>query len=174
MNAVPIKNPEAVSAVGVRPVEGALASSTITTLTVPAPPSVNAMFRNVPGKGRVRTKLYDDWLGHADWRLKAQKPQPVHGAVLVIVGIERSSASADVDNRIKALFDLLVKHQVIDDDKHIVGFAAAWSPERDRLARIAIIPAADLNVQFHLANDRAHGGWFLQAPDHELEPDNGD
>jgi crossover junction endodeoxyribonuclease RusA len=164
---------EAAEAVGVCAGDGQGCLSPITTLVLPTPPSVNAMFRNVPGKGRARTKLYEDWLGHAGWRLRAQRPAKVAGPVLILVGIERTSLSADVDNRIKALFDLLVAHNVIDNDKHIVGFAAAWSPDRDRLARLAIVPAGNLTAQFHLASDGAHGGWFLQAPQSEQEPPDG-
>jgi Holliday junction resolvase RusA-like endonuclease len=143
---------------------GVLAPSSITQLVVPAPPSVNAMFRNVPGKGRVRTKLYDDWRGHAGWRLKLQNPEPVRGDVVILVGVERANGAADVDNRIKALFDLLVEHGVIEDDSKVVGFAAAWSPQRDSLARIAVMPAAPLFIQFQLASEGSAGGWFMQEP----------
>lgn len=138
--------------------------SSPTFLTLPAPPSANALFRNVPGKGRVRAPIYDTWLANAGWKLKAQNPAPVRGPVLILIGIERTSALADIDNRVKPALDLLVKHGVIDDDKHVIGIAAAWNPARDGLMRIAIIPAAETGVRFHLAPDGAHGGWFLDAP----------
>lgn len=138
--------------------------NSITFLTLPAPPSANALFCNVPGVGRVKTKLYSDWRGHAGWRLLAQHPAPVGGPVVILIGIERTSLLADADNRIKATFDLLVEHRVIADDRFVVGFAAAWSPKRDGLMRLAIIPAADIGVRFQLAEDGAHGGWFMNAP----------
>lgn len=164
---------QAVAGRGVCAEDGQGCLSSITTLTVPSPPSVNAMFKNIPGKGRAKTQAYKDWIGHAGWVLRSQRPTPVHGPVIVLVGVERTSLSADVDNRIKALFDLLVTHKVIEDDKHIVGFAAAWSPERDRLARLAIMPAANLMVEFQLASNGATGGWFLHAPLSEQEPPDG-
>ena len=148
--------------------EGASVASPI-TLSVPAPPSVNKMFRNVPGKGRVKTGAYDAWQAEAGWRLRLQRPGRIAGPVMILVGVERGSLKADIDNTVKALFDLLVEHRVIEDDSKVVGFAAAWSPARDRLARIAIWPAADATVHFQLAPDGAHGGWFLDAPNPKEE-----
>lgn len=145
-------------------------SGLIVNLTLPAPPSVNASYVNVAGKGRVRSKLYDDWRGHAGWRLKAQKPRHVAGPVVVMIGIERSNQLADIDNRIKASLDLLVEHQVIKDDRFVIGLTAAWSPGADALMRILIIPAGDISARFQLAEDGKHGGWFLDLP----QPTEGD
>jgi len=39
------------------------------------------------------------------------------------------SATADVDNRVKLLFDLLVTEGVITDDRFITGFATALVAE---------------------------------------------
>lgn len=139
-------------------------------LTLPAPPSANALFRNVPGKGRVRTAMYDTWLATAGWKLREQRPEHVPGVVLIVIGIERTSAMADVDNRLKASLDLLVKHRVIEDDRHVAGIAIAWNPPRDGLMRIAILPAGPLALRFQLAPHGATGGWFIDAPSTEEEP----
>lgn len=133
----------------------------VVSVVVPAPPSVNRLWKNVPGVGRVRTKFYTDWQHEAGWRLRAQRPPHVPGRVMLLIAVERSWASADIDNRVKALIDLLVTHKVIDDDSNVVGFAAAWSPERDDNARLLIFPAHSCTVQFELTADGAHGGWFL-------------
>ncbi len=152
------------------------ASPAVTFLELPKPPSVNAMFRNVrrrkgeKGPGRVETKLYRDWQGHAAWRLREQRPTPVRGTVLVVFNIERTSDFADVDNCVKATLDFLVEAEIIDDDRFVSGIAVAWSPPRDALMRIAIVPAADLHLQFHLASDRRTGGWFMSAAQSEEEP----
>jgi Holliday junction resolvase RusA-like endonuclease len=135
-------------------------------LTVPLPPSVNRMFRD-SSKGRAKSKAYQDWLGHAGWVLRLQRPGSIHGRVLVIVSAEQAGAGSDIDNRIKALFDLLVAHKVIDDDSMIVGFCAAWAPACNRQARVMIIPAAPMDIKFMLAGDGAHGGFFLQAPEED-------
>lgn len=137
------------------------------SLILPAPPSANALFQNKPGKGRARTKLYDDWLGHAGWRLREQRPASLLGPVLVIVGIERTSRQADIDNRIKATLDLLVSHKVMQDDKFVAGLAIAWNPAKNGLMRLLIMPAANATVHFQLAPNGAEGGWYLQAPSEE-------
>ena len=158
---------------GVRPTAGEdcpPASPAVTFLELPNPPSVNAMFRNLKGRGRVATDVYVDWKGHAGWRLREQRPEAIHGPVLIVFNIERTNNQADVDNRVKATLDLLVAHKVIDDDKHVSGFAVAWSPKRNALMRIAIMPAADLHLEFHLAPDGRTGGWFISAPQSEEEP----
>lgn len=147
---------------------GAPPASPSIELTLPIPPSVNAMFRNVRGVGRVKSKAYLDWLGHAGWVLRSQRPGAIKGRVLVVVSAEQAGAASDIDNRIKALFDLLVSQGVIEDDRFVVGFCAAWAPPANRMARVMIIPAASLDFTFHLAGDGAHGGWFLKTPNEDF------
>ena len=144
-------------------------SASPVTLTLPTPPSVNNCFRNLPGKGRVKSADYIDWIGHAGWTLREQKPGRVGGYVVVSIAVERESATADLDNRIKAILDLIVKHDVIDDDRFVVGLCAAWSPPSSKLCRVMILPAASYDFQFQLASEGAHGGWFISAPQPEPE-----
>ena len=132
------------------------------SIEIPAPPSVNEMFRNVRGRGRVKTTVYADWLGHAGWVLRSQNPPRIGGRVVLILSVERVSKSADIDNRVKAILDLLVTHGVIEDDRNVVAFAAAWAPPANKLARVLVLPAAGLTADFHLAADGATGGWFLR------------
>lgn len=139
------------------------------SLELPLPPSVNAMFRNVKGVGRVKTREYLDWAGHAGWVLRSQNHGHMPGRVVILISAERPNAGADIDNRIKALFDLLVKHKVIEDDSKVVGFCAAWAPKANRLAHLLIMPAFDMALNFRLAKDGAHGGWYLDAPNNEDE-----
>lgn len=146
------------------------AASAVTLLTLPVPPSVNELYANRPGKGRVKTRVYADWQGHAGWRLREQKPQAVPGRVIVLINFERTNAMADVDNRVKATLDLLVKHQVIEDDRFVTAAVIAWSPPANAEMRLAIVPAANLTAQFQLAPDGAHGGWHISAPHKEQEP----
>lgn len=89
-------------------------------LNLPKPPSVNALYRNVPKVGRVKTAAYKAWEKEAGWLLKSQRPQPVHGAyrLLALIGPTR----ADIGNLEKALSDLLQAHGVIDNDKLCQGF----------------------------------------------------
>lgn len=154
-------NSEAGRGARVHPAGGVPAPSAV-TLEIPCPPSVNEMFRNVRGKGRVKTRAYVDWLGYAGWELRRQRPASVPGRVLILLSVERGSATADIDNRVKAIFDLLVTHGAIEDDRFVVGFAVAWAPPANRLARVLILPAADLVAEFHLSAEGSTGGWFCR------------
>lgn len=84
-------------------------------LVLPKPPSVNSLFRNVPKKGRVKTGHYSAWLDEAGWELKRQRPPhiPGHYALDIFVPPGRG----DPDNLVKPVSDLLVKHDVVEDDK---------------------------------------------------------
>lgn len=87
------------------------------TITLPVPPPLSRMFVNVPGRGRVKTRLYRQWRREAGWTLKAQHPGRVTGAYAVITRLPMSTRG-DVDNRQKAVLDLLVEHKVTPDDRH--------------------------------------------------------
>ena len=165
------QDPGAVSVPGVRQRAGAQAP-VCTTLTIPAPPSVNKLFKSLmprggkPG-GRAKTKDYKDWLAEAGWMVREQMVDAVPGRVIVTISVERESLLADIDNRCKAILDLLVACKVIEDDRWVVGLAACWAPRgnaRVPRARIAIMPAVSHRLEFHPSADGATGGWFLNAP----------
>jgi len=85
-------------------------------LALPWPPSTNNLFVNV-GNKRVPSRDYTAWRKEAGWTLQAQRPPKFKGAVTI--GIELCPAHSrryDLDNRSKALLDLLVTHNVIADD----------------------------------------------------------
>lgn len=138
---------------------------TFTFLTIPKPPSVNALYRNLPGRGRVKSSAYKDWASHAGWVLKSQKPARIDGRVIVIINVERGSMAADIDNLSKATFDLLVDHKLIKNDNQVTAFAMAWAPKGEGLMRLMIMPATDLHLTLNLEADGASGGWFVKAPE---------
>lgn len=111
---------------------------TVLYLTEP-PPSVNKLFANVSGKGRVKTKDYAQWIRATGWEVKAQGKPPVLGKVIVDITIRRMSVRADIDNRIKAILDLLVSVHMIDDDQHVEEVRARWGGTVG--CRIVIAPA---------------------------------
>lgn len=98
----------------------------IQTFEIPVPPSVNAMYRNVPGKGRVKTAKYKSWLHDAGWILRMYKPRKTLADVVLTVAIRRPTANSDLDNRFKALQDLLVG-PVLGDDKQVVRIVGEWA-----------------------------------------------
>jgi len=94
------------------------------------PPSSNNMFVNVRGRGRVRSENYRKWSREAGWTLVAQRPPQFKVPVKISVEIHPPNARAfDLDNRKKALLDLLVEHQIIPDD--------SWRWVRDQ--RISVV-----------------------------------
>lgn len=83
---------------------------------LPYPPSTNSLFRNVPGKGRVKTQRYLRWEVEAGWELKRQRVNAIPGPVHFSMIVERKGGRRDLDNTIKPVLDLLVSHQILADD----------------------------------------------------------
>ena len=99
------------------------------TYRLPLPPTTNNLFAHY-GSKRYINPQYAAWLRAAGWELQGQRagsPCPlIEGDVQAIVLVRRPSKRADLDNRLKAVFDLLVRQAVIRDDTQIVRIAAAW------------------------------------------------
>lgn len=85
---------------------------------LPRPPSTNALYANVPGKGRVKTHTYRDWIVAAGWEMRCQlgrlPPTLTTPVGMLIEGVER----IDLDN-IKAIPDLCKRMGLIADDRLI-------------------------------------------------------
>jgi crossover junction endodeoxyribonuclease RusA len=100
------------------------------TLQLPMPPSTNALFANIPGRGRVKSAAYKRWITEAGWMLRVQRIAPITGRVRVTIRVQQTAKrKADIDNRIKAVLDLLVKNRVIEDDRHVEAVTAQWVSE---------------------------------------------
>lgn len=102
-------------------------------LNLPLPPSVNSLFRNVPGKGRVRTKHYKRWsiaaLNFA-WLSKPVGGFPLFDGPFNVQISVPLKMRGDVDGRIKAIPDFLKKPAgIITDDKHMQGVSIARDAE---------------------------------------------
>lgn len=138
-----------------------------TILELPTPPSVNECFGEHGGgkgkRGRHETRKYQDWKGHALWRLRMQKPPRFDGCVVVFGSVDRMNGNADIDNRIKPTLDILKTAGLYGDDSQVTGVAFVWAPTRNAMTRLLIVPAATLQATFHPANETgATGGWFLE------------
>lgn len=114
-------------------------------LSLPFPPSVNNLYVNVPGKGRIKSPEYRQWLAEAGWLLKAQKPAKVEGAYRLAIIADRPDRRArDLDNLAKAVSDLLKKQGVITDDSHAQTLLLAWSdrePKKPGGVRVTVVAA---------------------------------
>lgn len=98
-----------------------------TPLRLPQPPSTNMLYRNVPGKGRRKTKRYMTWINAAGWSVKEQQPHRVEGWVIVDITVNRpDNRKRDISNTIKAIEDLLVAHELIEDDSKVYEVRARW------------------------------------------------
>lgn len=101
--------------------------------SLPLPPSTNGLFVNgwVGKKGakklrRIPSKPYKAWREVAGWALKSQDHWHIGGAVNVAIYLP-AKMQGDVDNRIKAVLDLLVKYDRIDDDRNVRSLSVARS-----------------------------------------------
>jgi Holliday junction resolvase RusA-like endonuclease len=100
--------------------------ATAAHVTLPLPPSVNALWFNRPGVGRVRSTQYQNWIKSAGWELKSQRPPHVAGDISVSIRAGRPSRRRDLDSIFKGLLDLLVSCQVVDDDRYVNALMAVW------------------------------------------------
>lgn len=91
-----------------------------TELWLPWPPTANTMF-GLHGHRRFVSRSYATWKLHAGEHLEGQKPTKFDGPVNISIALKNPrKARWDVDNRVKPVIDLLVTHQVIEDDNHEV------------------------------------------------------
>lgn len=95
-------------------------------LTLPKPPSVNELYRNAPGKGRVKTIRYQTWLRAAENQAIAQPRWHVSGAYVLDLTVRRGNVRADLDNTVKAVSDALVRWGYVEDDRHMTELKVRW------------------------------------------------
>ena len=122
-----------------------------TKLTLNAlPPSVNHIWRHSAGGKVYRTRDYLTWSNGEGWTVRAQmKGQHAFtGPVYVTLAMKRPRSNADIDNRLKGIFDLLQQVGAIADDKHIMGVNAYWSRDLPEgvAAEITIVQADALEA----------------------------
>lgn len=106
------------------------------TLTLPIPPSVNAMYVNRSSKGargRMISPAYVAWRSEADAAVWQQKPlASFPGRIGVCMDCGETRGLADLDGRWKAILDLLVRLKIIvnDDRRYVRLLFATWNKDR--------------------------------------------
>lgn len=94
------------------------------------PPSANNLYFNVPGRGRVKSSSYEDWLHQAGILIRRQGIARMTQRVDIVFSLEDKHPRRDASNAIKPLEDLLVKLGVLPDDrsKFVRSVTAKWAP----------------------------------------------
>lgn len=105
---------------------------------LPTPPSVNAMYDNAK-RGRVKTDVYKAWINEAGWAYKQQpKRGPnIEGPYRVEIHLPKNMRG-DIDNRLKAVLDLLCTMGATSDDTHCQSILAQRSEDSEHFARIVV------------------------------------
>jgi crossover junction endodeoxyribonuclease RusA len=105
---------------------------------VSMPPSVNNLFLNVPGRGRVRSGRYRAWQDENLWALKALKLGSVAGHVRVDYWLPVKNRQ-DIDNPLKALNDLLQSSGILANDKQIRQLWVDHANRTDVLVKVTAL-----------------------------------
>lgn len=101
------------------------------SITLPMPPALNSMYlnRSAAGmKGRMVSPQYVQWRSEADDALWMKKAQRFKGEVAVCFAFGPTKGRSDLDGRLKAPLDWLVRHQIIEEDhsKFVRMIVASW------------------------------------------------
>lgn len=97
-------------------------------LSLPMPPSTNSLYRNAPGRGRVKTERYKTWIRAAMNEAMPQRQKAIPGPyqMVILLSAESRRTNADATNRIKAPEDLLKRLGLITDDRYAESVAVSW------------------------------------------------
>jgi len=106
------------------------------TFHLPYPPSVNSLYANRPGIGRVKSERYRTWERAANNMLLAQTRKPFAGNVAVDIQIEKiDHRRRDVANLEKTPLDIL-KGIAYEDDSQVTDLRIRWSDVKDCVVTI--------------------------------------
>lgn len=109
---------------------------TVQVIQLPRPISVNRLWANVPGKGRVRTKDYRTWLRAAGWMIKAAHPKQMTGDCELTLTVT-DAYRGDLDGTLKATLDLFETCGVVKNDRQFRKLTIQFGPVEGMRAEIA-------------------------------------
>ena len=111
------------------------------TISIPAPPSVNRMWRSHWGRVH-RSPVYLGWIKQAGLHIISQRPQlllrAIPGPYSLIVRLRPRQPAADLDNFLKAIPDLLQAHGLIENDRLCRKILMLWDEKLDVDCRVTI------------------------------------
>lgn len=109
------------------------------SLRLTLPPSVNNLFANVQGRGRVKTAKYRGWCNDAVRSIWAQSTPPREIAPPYKITIDLpAKMRGDIDGRLKAAIDALVVGHILTDDRHVMTLIARRVLETKDICRITV------------------------------------
>jgi len=122
----------------------------VISLELPFPPSVNAAYRNVPGRGRAKTAAYVAWLQHAALEVRRQARGRLEGQYALHLRATRPDRRArDLGNLEKCVSDLCVSMGLIEDDSLCRRIMMEWSddpPRKDATIKVWLISTKEGNA----------------------------
>jgi Holliday junction resolvase RusA-like endonuclease len=90
------------------------------SFTLPVPPSANALFTYRAGsRQRIKTDAYRLWIIAAGWAISRASTGILLYAPAAVEITLPFNRQRDIDNAIKPLLDLLVRHLIVKDDRWI-------------------------------------------------------
>lgn len=102
------------------------------SLTLPYPPTVNHLYTNVPGRGRVKSAHYKRWCEEAGWEARRQRAGKVAGPyALYITACRPDARKRDLGNLEKPISDALKTAGVIEDDHLCEKLTMCWGASGD-------------------------------------------
>lgn len=105
----------------------------VISLDLPFPPSLNGAYRNVAGRGRVKTSQYINWLQHAALEVRRQARGRIEGSYAFHMKATRPDRRPrDLGNLEKVVSDLCVTMGLVDDDSLCRRILLEWSDDPPR------------------------------------------
>jgi|SRR5581483_2272774 len=110
------------------------------SLTLPYPPSSNALWRAVQGRN-IASERYRQWKGRALAELMLQRPKRINGPYrLTIVATRPDRRPRDLDNLAKPIGDILQEFGVIRNDCDAQSILIRWSDSApDKNAGVSLV-----------------------------------
>lgn len=109
------------------------------TLRLAMPPSVNNLFFNARGRGRVKTAKYRAWCNDAIRSIWAQStpPREIVGPYRLTIDLPLKMRG-DLDGRLKAAIDALVAAKILSDDSRVMTLIARRVLDTKDICRITV------------------------------------
>lgn len=112
------------------------------TIRLPVPPSVNQLYRNVKGRGRVKTEAYRNWIFEAcQWQHGQKAYDGLAGRYRLSITVP-AKARADLGNLEKAISDFLQSRLFIKNDRMADEINLKRDPDLDGYCLVTISESA--------------------------------